>query len=129
MSVIVGTPEILPKSSTTTTPQLTDEQKAQIAAQTAFFTNTIAPTYEGAVKNATTLYNQTAPGVLNAAQNVAGTSAQAQQLFGSTGESALKTGVSGLESLFTPDYEANQIAAALAPSQAQYLQNQANLST
>jgi len=31
-----------------------------------------------------------------------------------------------MESLFSPDYEANQIAAALQPAQAQYMQNVAN---
>ena len=114
------------KSSSTTTPQLTQEQRDQIAAQTAFFTGTIAPTYKGAVENATNLYNVSAPGVQNAAQNLASTASQAQQTLGSTGESALRTGVTGLESLFSPDYEANQIAAAMQPAQAQYMQNIAN---
>jgi hypothetical protein len=114
------------KSSSTTTPELTQEQKDQIAAQTGFFTGTIAPTYQSAVTNATNLYNQSAGGVQNAAQNLAGTSAQAQQTLGSTGESALRTGVTGLESLFNPNYEANQVSAAMMPAQSQYLQNVAN---
>lgn len=111
------------KSSSTTTPTLTAEQKAQIAAQTGFFTGTIAPTYQQAVRGATDIYNQNAGGVLNAAQNQAGVARQAQETLGGTGESALRTGISGLESLFSPDYEANQIQSALAPAQAQYLQN------
>ena len=110
-------------SYTTTTPELSQEQKDQIAAQTGFFTGTVAPTYKSAVEGATNLYNITAPGALEAAQNVAGTAGQAQQALGSTGESALRTGISGLESLFSPDYESKQITAALAPAQAQYLQN------
>ena len=114
------------KSTSTTTPTLTQEQKDQIAAQTGFFTETIAPTYKGAVENATRLYNLGAPGVQNAAQNLASTASQAQQTLGSTGESALRTGVTGLESLFSPDYESKQIAAALQPAEAQYLQNVAN---
>ena len=114
------------KSSSTTTPTLTDEQKAQIAAQTQFFTGTIAPTYQGAVTGASNLYNKSAAGVQNAAQNLASQASQAQQTLGSTGESALRTGVTGLESLFSPDYESKQIAAALAPAEAQYLQNIAN---
>jgi hypothetical protein len=111
------------KSSSTTTPTLSPEQKAQIAAQTGFFTGTIAPTYQQAVRGATDMWNQNAGGVLNAAQNQAGVARQAQETLGSTGESALRTGISGLESLFSPDYEANQIQNALAPAQAQYLQN------
>jgi len=114
------------KSSSTTTPSLTQEQKDQIAAQTQFFTGTIKPTYEQAVKGATDVYNTNAGGVLNAAQNLAGTARQAQEALGGTGESALRTGITGLESLFNPDYEANQIRAALAPAEAQYAQNVAN---
>ena len=113
------------KSSSTTTPTLTEEQKAQIKAQTDFFTGTIAPTYTGAVTGATDVYNQNIGGVTNAAQNLAGTAQQAQQSLGETGESALRVGIGGLQSLFNPDYEANQIQAALAPAQSQYQQNMA----
>jgi len=111
------------KSSSTANPTLTPEQKAQIAAQTDFFTGTIAPTYKGAVEGATNIYEQNAPGVLNAAQQQAAAANQAQTTLGGTGEAALRSGITGLQSLFTPDYEANQVAAALAPAQAQYAQN------
>ena len=109
------------------TPQMTPEQRAQIQAQTEFFTNTIAPTYKQAVTGATDIYNQNAPGVTNAAHNLAGMSGAAQQSLGSTGESALRTGISGLESLFSPDYEQQQLQAALQPAQMQYQQNLSNL--
>jgi hypothetical protein len=111
-----------------TTPGLTEEQRAQIEAQTGFFTGTIAPTYQQAVRGATDLYNQGASGVTNAAQNLAGTASQAQETLGGTGESALRTGISGLENLFSNDYEQQQLQAALAPAQAQYQQNLAGLS-
>ena len=114
------------KSDTTMIPTLSDEQKEMIKKQTDFFTGTIAPTYEKAVRGATDVYNQNAPGVLNAAQNLAGVARQAQGVLGETGESALRTGISGLESLFDPNYEANQIKNALAPAQSQYQQNIAN---
>lgn len=110
-------------STTTTSPQVPQEQLNQMKASTDFLTGTIIPTYQGAVKGATDIYGLSSGGVQNAAQNLAGTSAQAQQTFGDVGESAYRTGVTGLESLFSPDYEANQIAAALQPAQAQYLQN------
>jgi hypothetical protein len=109
--------------TTVQTAQLTPEQRAQIQAQTDFFTGTIAPTYRQAVGGATDLYNQGAGGVTQAAQNLAGTASQAQQTLGSTGESALRTGISGLENLFSPDYEQNQIQTALLPAQQQYMQN------
>jgi hypothetical protein len=111
------------KSTQTTTPQLTEEQKAQIAAQTGFFTGTIAPTYEAAVKGATDVYNVNLPGVYSGAQNLAGTARQAQTSLGETGESALRSGITGLQSLFDPNYERQQVMAAMGPAQAQYLQN------
>ena len=108
------------------TTELTPEQRAQIGAQTNFFTGTIAPAYQQAVGGAQDVYKNIAPGVGAAAQNLQGTAAQAQNVLGSTGESALRTGISGLENLFTPDYERQQIAAALSPVEAQYQQNLAN---
>lgn len=109
--------------TTIQTPEITPEQREFINAQKEFFTGTIAPTYQGAVKGATELYNQGAPGVTRAAQNLAGIAGQTQQALGETGESALRTGISGLESVFSPDYEKQQIQAALAPAQQQYMQN------
>ena len=103
------------KSSQTFTPEVTQEQKDMMKAQTEFFTGTLRPTYETAVRGATDLYNLNAPGVLNAAQNLAGVGRQAQAALGETGESALRTGITGLQSIFNPQYEQNQIMAALAP--------------
>lgn len=104
-------------------PRLTAAQAAQVEAQNKFSTGTLIPTYENAVKGATDVYNQGAGGVLNAAQNQAGAARQAQETLGGTGESALRSGITGLQSLFNPDYESNQIKNALAPAQAQYAQN------
>ena len=109
------------------TAELTPEQRQQIQAQTEFFTGTVAPTYKQAVLGATDIYNQAAPGTTFAAQNLAGTAGQAQQVLGETGESALRTGISGLESLFGQDYERQQLQAALQPAQMQYQQNLQNL--
>ena len=106
-----------------TTPGLTPEQQQQIATQNKFFTETIAPTYEQAVRGASNLYQTGAPGVTNAAQNLAGTASAAQNTLGSTGESALRSGITGLQNLFTPDYERQQLDAAMMPAQAQYQQN------
>lgn len=107
-------------------PEMTPEQRQQIQAQNEFFTGTIAPTYEQAVRGAGQLYETGAPGVTNAAQNLAGTASQAGQALGETGESALRSGITGLQSLFTPEYEQQQLQAALAPAQSQYQQNLAN---
>lgn len=114
------------KSSGSSAPVLTQEQKDQIKATTDMLTGTIIPTYKQAIGGAADVYNKNAGGVLNAAQNLAGVAGQAQQTLGETGESALRTGISGLQSLFDPNYEANQIRNALAPAQSQYQQNIAN---
>ena len=114
------------KSSGSSAPVITQEQKDAIKAQTGLLTGTIIPNYTQAVGGATDVYNQNVGGVTTAAQNLANTANQAQSTLGSTGESAIRTGVSGLESLFNPNYEQTQIQAALAPAQAQYMQNIAN---
>ena len=58
------------KSGGTTiqTADLTPEQKAQIRAQTDFFTSTIAPAYQQAVGGAQDVYKNIAPGVGAAAR-------------------------------------------------------------
>jgi hypothetical protein len=114
--------------TTTTIPALSPEQRQMIAAQTGFFTNTIQPSYNQAVQGATNMYNASAGGVNNAAQNQAAMASQAQNVLGTTGESALRTGITGLQNLYTPEYEQRQLAAALQPAQAQYAQNLANQS-
>jgi hypothetical protein len=111
------------KSSSSSAPVTTEEQKAAIRAQTAMLTGTVIPAYNQAIGGATETYNRNAGGVLNAAQNQAAMARQAQDVLGSTGESALRTGISGLESVFDPGYMQQQIGAATAPAQAQYLQN------
>ena len=112
--------------TTVTSAQPTPEQTAQTKATTDFLTGTIIPTYQQTVGGAKDVYNQNVGGVTNAAQNLAGKASQAQDVLGSTGESALRTGISGLENLFSNDYAQNQINAAMAPAQAQYQQNVAN---
>lgn len=105
------------------TPELSPEQRQAISAQTQMLTGTIIPAYQQAVGGATDIYNLSAPGVTRAAQNLAGIAGQAQTVLGGVGEGAYRTGVTGLQGLFGRDYEQQQLQAALAPAQAQYLQN------
>jgi len=109
--------------TTTTIPTLSPEQNADIAARTKLFTSVIGPQYEQFAKGAGNLYNQTVGGFGGAAQNLGNTAMQAQNALGSTGESALRTGISGLQNAFSPEYQAQQLQAALMPAQAQYAQN------
>lgn len=113
----------LGKSSSTTTAQPSQEQLDQIASANKFNAEQLYPAYAAVLKGTFDTYNQGAQGVQNAAQNLAGVGSQAQQTLGETGESALRQGITGMESLFNPEYEAQQISAALAPAQAQYMQN------
>jgi len=110
-----------------TTQQLSPEQKAQIQAQTQFFTGTVAPAYQSAIQGAANIYNQASPNVNTAAQNLASASATVQNQLGTRGSSALDTGISTLERLGSADYTSQQLQAALQPAQAQYSQNIANL--
>jgi len=112
-------------STTYTTPEMTPEQRQQVDLQNQF-AQYLIPTYKNLVGGATGLYNEAKPGVDLAAQNLAGTARQTQNVLGTTGESAIKTGISGLENLFTPEYEQQQLAAVLNPAQAQYQQNLSN---
>jgi hypothetical protein len=114
------------KSDTQYIPTLSPEQNADIASKTKFFTSVIGPQYEQFFKQASNLYNQSAQGQNAAAQNLANIAAKAQTALGGTGESALRTGIYGLQSAFSPEYEARQMQAAMMPAQAQYAQNLAN---
>lgn len=115
-------------STTYTTPELTPEQRQQIQAQNELFTSTIAPNIKEAVTTGSSLYKWGAPGVLNAAQQLAGQASQAGQTLGETGENAVRTGITGLTSLFGPDYERQQLEAALGPAQGMYQKNLQDLS-
>lgn len=110
-----------------TTAEMTPEQRQQIAEQTQFFKGTIAPAYQQAVEGARDVYNLGVPGVTAAGQNLSTIAGQAQEVLGGTGESALRTGITGLERLFSDDYLGQQLQAAMAPAQAQYQQNLAGL--
>lgn len=112
-------------SSGTTTQTLTPAQTAALNAQSQLQTGTIYPAEQQAIQGISGAFQNAMPGITAAGQNLSTTAQQAQSALGQTGESALNTGISGLENLFGPQYQQQQIAAALAPAQAQYLQNMA----
>jgi hypothetical protein len=93
--------------------QLTEEQKDLLKAQTGFLKDTAFPAYQRTLGMANNVYGQSNPAALNAANtamNVAGQTGAAQQAAGTGG---LLGGLAGLASLFNPQYEQNQINAAL----------------
>jgi hypothetical protein len=101
------------KSSGSSAPVVTQEQKDAIAAQTGFLTGTALPAYQNTILAAKdALYGTAANALpamttaLNAAESGGRTSLQ-------QGESALNTGVQNLGSLFGPKYKEEQVNAAL----------------
>lgn len=99
--------------SSTTTVQMPEEQKRLLGAQTDFLTGTAFPTYQKTIGQAGDVYGRVSPAVeqaTNTALGVTGRTGAAQELGGLGG---LATGMSGLASLFDPQYEEGQVQAAL----------------
>jgi hypothetical protein len=95
------------------TVQMTPEQQETIRLQNEALKNTFLPAYQSTVGGAKDVYGQVAPAATAAAQNASNVAGAAGGLQGALGASSLVSGVQGLQSLFNPDYEKNQINAAL----------------
>ena len=96
-----------------TTVQPMQEQKDLLAAQTDFLKGTAMPAYASTVGGAKDVMGQVMPAVKQAAggaSDVAGRTGAIQELAG-TG--ALATGLTGLASLFGPQYKEQQVQGAL----------------
>jgi hypothetical protein len=111
---------------TSTQIQYLPQQLQDIDKTLAYKNDVTRPGFDQTMKEIQGTYGLNKPGVYATAGNQVGNAKQVQDVLGQTGESALRTGVSGLENLFSPDYEANQVRSALAPAQAMYNQNLAN---
>lgn len=101
------------KSSGSSAPVVTEEQKELLKAQTGFLTSTAFPAYKQTVGLAGDVYGQTSPAAINAANtamDVAGQTGALQQGVGAAGTMA---GMAGLASLFGPQYKEQQVQAAL----------------
>lgn len=101
------------KGSSTTTVQMTPEQREVLAIQAKSLKDVFMPAYTNTIGGAGAALKATAPGAIQAAQtgmNVAGRTGALQELIGG---SNLVTGSSGLQSLFDPNYENQQVQAAL----------------
>jgi len=101
------------KSSGSQQAVTTQEQKDLLKAQTGFLTNTAFPAYQKTVGQAGDVYGQVNPvatTAANTAMDVAGRTGALQEVAGA---GALTTGLTGLASLFNPQYEEGQVQAAL----------------
>lgn len=95
------------------TPQLTPEQRDILATQSAALKGTFLPAYQQTVTGAGRVYEQTAPAATRVAQTAMDVSGRTGALQEATGAGSLLTGIQGLASLFSPEYEKGQINAAL----------------
>ena len=101
------------KGSSSSQVQMTPEQQELLKAQTGFLTETAFPAYKETIGGAKDILGQVMPKATAAAEgasNVARQTGGLQQLAGSAG---LATGMAGLASLFGPQYEEQQVNAAL----------------
>lgn len=101
------------KSSGTQQAVLTPEQKETIGIQNAALRDVFMPAYTSTVGGAGQTYNQVQPGATTAAQTAMDVAGRSGALQEQTGTQGLLTGMAGLQSLFDPNYESNQINAAL----------------
>lgn len=101
------------KSSGSQQAVVTQEQKDLLKAQTGFLQNTAFPAYQKTIGQAADVYGEVTPTATNAALNamdVAGQTGATQQAAGTAGTAL---GMTGLASLFNPQYEEGQVQAAL----------------
>jgi len=101
------------KGSSTSTPVVTEEQKDLLRAQTGFLTGTAFPTYQSTIGKAGDVYGQTAPAAINAANQASNVAEQTGGLQQAAGSAGLLGGMSGLASLFGPQYKEQQVQGAL----------------
>lgn len=99
--------------NTTTTVQMPEEQKKLLGAQTDFLTKTAFPAYQSTISGAKDVYGQVAPAATTAARTAMDVSGRAGAQQERVGSSALNTGIRGLQSLFDPQYEQQQVNSAL----------------
>lgn len=100
-------------STQVVTPTITPEQSALLGAQTKFLTGTAFPAYQETIGGAKNVYRQVAPAATTAAQTAMDVAGRSGALQERAGAGALTSGIRGLQSLFDPQYESQQVRAAL----------------
>lgn len=104
------------KGSSSSTPQITPEQRQLISAQTGFLTGTAFPAYQKTIGMAGDVYGQVSPATTIAAQTAMDVSGRAGALQEAGGAQSYVQGLQGLTSLFSPEYKEQQIQASLQPA-------------
>jgi len=101
------------KGSSSSQVEMTPEQRALLAEQTKFLTETAYPAYEKTLQGAGDVYGQTSGATGAASTNATNVAQRTGALQERIGGQNLATGSAGLASLFTPEYEEQQVQAAL----------------
>jgi hypothetical protein len=116
------------KGQTSTTVEMTPEQREQIKLQTEALRNTFLPSYQKTVGGAGEVYGQVAPAATEAAKTASDVAAATGGLQGTVGAESYLTGTKGLENLFSDDYKTQQIKAAMQPA-SEEIRDQLSFST
>ena len=93
--------------------QLTPEQKETLQIQNKALKETFLPAYQETVTGAKDVYGRISPAVTNAANTAMGVAGRSGALQEAVGAGSLATGTAGLAGLFDPQYEQQQVDAAL----------------
>jgi hypothetical protein len=104
------------KSSGSSAPVVTEEQKELLKAQTGFLTGTALPQYQKTIGMAGDVYGQVQPATTAAAQTAMDVSGRAGALQEAGGAASYLKGMEGLSNLFSPEYKQQQIQASLQPA-------------
>jgi hypothetical protein len=101
------------KSSGSQQAVITQEQKDALKAQTDFLTGTAMPAYQRTIGMAGNVYGQANPVAINAANTALGVSGRTGATQEAAGIGGTALGMTGLASLFGPQYKEQQVQAAL----------------
>jgi hypothetical protein len=101
------------KSSGSQQAQISPAQERVLNAQTDALQGTFLPAYQKTIGQAQDVYGQTAPAATTAANQASDVAAQTGNVQQAAGTAGTAIGMSGLASLFGPQYEEGQVQAAL----------------
>lgn len=96
-----------------TTVEMTPEQRELLKVQTEFLKGTALPAYQQTVQGAQGVLGNVMPAVTRAAGGATDVASRTGALQEALGAGSLATGLSGLSSLYGPQYKEQQVQAAL----------------
>jgi len=104
------------KSQGSQQAQISPAQERVLNAQTNALEGTFLPAYQKTIGQAQDVYGQTAPAATNAAKEASDVAAQTGNVQQAAGTAGTAIGMSGLASLFSPQYEEEQVQASMQPA-------------